>query len=660
MLNKIITFLLILKIKTQIFSLYETLNGNITISSTTKELERNKSYIKISKYIYNEKQTPLIQVDQFIPNKIKFIENNLNFGIGYPILKSLVYGKTILGINNISIINFHNDKVFYPQKYSKNTLFPLIDYQKDNFIVDCNFTNMFFDYNFITFNGNNIYTKFDFFFKFTFGLFKGELFIIFNFFEKENKFSDNNCEGKINDFFITNKFGENINEGYLFLYISEEKKICIYNLYLESSILKYKYKNKILNINSNILDIKSYKENIFYSLKGEKKIKQISINNTSKIIEYTNKEIQNDIISFVVLEETIYLIEKNKGMIIFDKINLKIRKRLNYEKAIKLDYFINAFNGNKFIGLYLNNSDNNYSDFFIEFLIINEINPLINKVLLYPDKIKPTINQILTIDYFFTYIYDKNNKQIIIIKRGSLSNIPFVSFKIDLKEFKNNFDSQIFPIYFGNNESFISILDDKKYYLIKGKFVESNLTCNFKKVGIYNIIFLQNQDFCSSFSKNDNIHNSFLFCINILIYRYNVLENKNIKIHLIPIISILSLIVFILVLLYYKYKKIKIVFDKNNLDYLYIESNSINNSKNSQNQFVGELESKSYYLNDSNLSQINNRNFFQQILNNNKKTGINKQYNPQTSETSKIKDIDNNDKINENKSLKFNIQKIKK
>ena len=163
MLNKIITFLLILKIKTQIFSLYETLNGNITISSTTKELERNKSYIKISKYIYNEKQTPLIQVDQFIPNKIKFIENNLNFGIGYPTIKSLVYGKKILGINNISIINFHNDKVFYPQKYSKNTIFPLIDYQKDNCIVDCNFTNMFFDYNFITFNGNNIYTKFDFF-----------------------------------------------------------------------------------------------------------------------------------------------------------------------------------------------------------------------------------------------------------------------------------------------------------------------------------------------------------------------------------------------------------------------------------------------------------------------------------------------------------------
>ena len=188
------------------------------------------------------------------------------------------------------------------------------------------------------------------------------LYLIF--FKKKNKFSDNNCEGKINDFFITNKFGENINEGYLFLYISEEKKICIYNLYLESSILKYEYKNKILNINSNILDIKSYKENIFYSLKGEKKIKQISINNTSKIIEYTNKEIQNDIISFVVLEETIYLIEKNKGMIIFDKINLKIRKRLNYEKAIKLDYFINAFNGNKFIGLYLNNRDNNYSDFF--------------------------------------------------------------------------------------------------------------------------------------------------------------------------------------------------------------------------------------------------------------------------------------------------------
>ena len=120
------------------------------------------------------------------------------------------------------------------------------------------------------------------------------------------------------------------------------------------------------------------------------------------------------------------------------------------------------------------------------------------------------------------------------------------------------------------------------------------------------------------------------------------------------------MIVFILVLLYYKYKKIKIVFDKNNLDYLYIESNSINNSKNSQNQFVGELESKSYYLNDSNLSQINNRNFLQQILNNNKKIGISKQYNPQSSETSKIKDNDNNDKINENKSLKFNIQKIKK
>jgi hypothetical protein len=294
---------------------------------------------------------------------------------------------------------------------------------------------------------------------------------------------------------------------------------------------KISFQKKINEINNNVLDIKIYDNYIYYSLKDNKSITRININDINDKINYNYSNIQKDFISFIICEETIYAIEENKGLLIFDKETINDYFRLfKFTKAVKLDYFMNAFTGYKFIGLYLNNTDNINSDFFIEFILINEKYPELNKALLYPEKKKLIINQILTFDYFFTYIYDNLSKQLIMIKRGSLNRVPFISFKLSLKNRINfgitigqTINSFIFPIYH-DNKIHLGFLEDQFYYILKGNFSNGNLICSFKNTGLFTLVFMQYSDFCVDFI-NDNEDN---YCKNLVTYRFSVLEKKKI------------------------------------------------------------------------------------------------------------------------------------
>ena len=666
----LLIFFFISKISSQIYSLFETPKEILSTSITLQKLESKKSYFEIMNYVYSDIYSPLIQVDLSIPSTISFSHSNLDFGIGYPNFLSLIYKEINYGNNKISITNSHNKNVFYPQRVKDNLVISSSNYENHNneSIVDCVFNNMYYEYQLNNMQGNKNYNKFEFFLQYTFGLYNGELYYMKEKLNKEKKFDISDCSGNINDFFIHSKLEKSIYEGYLYLYLSKEKKICVYSLFLESIGLRYEFINEILNIENNLLDIKNYGNYIYYSLEGKKVINQISINDTSRIINnYTYSDVSNDFISFVILDETIYAIEKNKGLLVFNKTNLSsIIKSFEFKYAVKLDFFINAYTGNKFLGLYLNNIDNEENEFFIEFILIKENNPLLNKVLLYPNSVKPSIDQILTFDYFFTYLYDKANKQIIIIKRGSLFHIPFVSFKIDLSKQNNNFNSHIFPIYMGKNNISIGILDNNHYLLINGRFVESKLTCNFEKTGLYTIVFLQNIDFCHVYSQIENQKG--LFCRNLMAYRFNVLNNpkNNLKRNVIIIFSVLNVIFLIVIFCLIKYRKrlkegkiyVKANFDKNNKLYLYLETNNINNKNNEKNQHIGEFDSKNLISKD-NFGGINYDYSIEEILKKNKKRekeGYNTHKNKNENENDKNKDIQVS--IIKNNFFGKNIEKI--
>ncbi len=656
----LIILIQISKILSQIFSLYETSNDKIIYSSGLEAIELNHFIFSSHNSIYNNITSDLIDVDLTIPSSIEFYHNNLDFATGYPEIISMIYENDILGLQNISLNYFHNEQVFYPQKVILGKPKPLYDMISNYSMVNCSYTNM--NFNPITMISDiklNQYSKFEFFLQFTFGLYDNSIYYL-NQNNSQIKFDISDCKGNVIDFFINYKVGINNKEAYLFIYNSN-KNICIYSIYLESNSLKKVYINSINNINSKVNDIKSYNNEIYYSIQGETSIHQISINDTSEILNnYTYSDIENDIISFIITKQTIFFIEKEKGLYVVYKTNSSLINFFEFPYAIKLDYFFNPFTETRFVGLYNNNTDNKYSDFFIEFILSNESKPRLNKAILYPNSNKPIINQIISFDYYFTYIYDIQNSQIIVIKRGSQFNVPFSSFKINLRNYKNDYNSFIFPFYTGNDHIEVGLLDNNKFYLINEKFSPGNLTCSFLNTGIYNLIFLQKQDFCyDKLYKTDDF-----ICINLIVYRYNVLKIKENK-----LITILSLIfVFIFILFFaifavlfrnknqinngmFNYKK-NIDF-KDNKKYLYEETGDINNKNNKKNQNVGELEDNKNNLINNNFGGIN-ENFLNNILNNNKKRQQ-KGYNPHKNNNEIDNKIENEG--NNNNSISENQKK---
>ena len=543
------------KILSQIFSLYETSNDTIIYSSGLKLIELNKLILSPYNRRFNNITSDLIDVDLTIPSSIGFYQNNLDFATGYPEIISMIHENNLLGINNISFNSFHNEKVFYPQEVIFGEPKPIYNIISNYSIVNCSYSNMYFKPNFFeTSIKINQYSKFEFFLQFTFGLYNNSIFYLAqNNVQIGIDISD--CNGYVIDFFINYKQGITNKEGYLYIYNSI-KNICIYSIYLNSNSLKYEYINSINKINSKLYDIKSYGNYIYYSIEGDNSIHQISINDPSKIIyNYTLSNITNDIIAFIITNQTIFFIEKEKGLYVVYKTNSTLIYFFDFPYSIKLDYFINPFTENRFVGLYNNNTDNSNSDFFIEFILTNESKPKLNKAFLYPDSNKPIINQIITFDYYFTYIYDIKHSQIIMIKRGSQFNVPFSSFKINLSNFTNNYNSFIFPYYARDNHIEIGLLDNNQFYLIDGQFIQGNLNCSFLNTGIYNLLFLKKQDFCY-----DNFYNSDdLICFNFIVYRYNVLLIEKKKLVKILIISfgffIILLFISIIAFLFKKKNK---------------------------------------------------------------------------------------------------------
>ena len=273
-------------------------------------------------------------------------------------------------------------------------------------------------------------------------------------------------------------------------------------------------------------------------------------------------------------------------------------------------------------------------------LIINEFNPIINKILTYKDNKHFRITNYLTFDSYFSYFLDNANNKIIIIRRGLINEINFISYIFPVNDISNLLPYYLIPSVNNKNNSYLNlaIKQDKAYYNLNILFENKNyLYFNFFKSGHFTIIINHLSDSCSLIN-NDEIN----LCNITEVFHFKIFGKKNkkqiIEIVVICVVVFCLLISFILFdILYRRHKNkdlglnIKSNVDKNDKNKLYILKDEYNNKRNYKNttkQFKKNnevIKNKNYYENKNKLelSLNNNNNDINNDLNNNKNNNIN-------------------------------------
>ena len=273
-------------------------------------------------------------------------------------------------------------------------------------------------------------------------------------------------------------------------------------------------------------------------------------------------------------------------------------------------------------------------------LIINEFNPIINKILTYKDNKHFRITNYLTFDSYFSYFLDNANNKIIIIRRGLINEINFISYIFPVNDISNLLPYYLIPSVNNKNNSYLNlaIKQDKAYYNLNILFENKNyLYFNFFKSGHFTIIINHLSDSCSLIN-NDEIN----LCNITEVFHFEIFGKKNkkqiIEIVVICVVVFCLLISFILFdILYRRHKNkdlglnIKSNVDKNDKNKLYILKDEYNNKRNYKNttkQFKKNnkvIKNKNYYENKNKLelSLNNNNNDINNDLNNNNNNNVN-------------------------------------
>lgn len=443
--------------------------------------------------------------------------------------------------------------------------------------------------------------------------------------------------GRTNNIFISKNY----------IILDNDNQYCIFQLfftYPEDDIKKTSYSfiiNNIRNIrkNENILQVHIQNDIFYISLADGKKISALDLNNIfNNIMTYTDTN-NDDYIDFVVNEKTLYAIEKNFGLVIFDLKTGEILKKFELKNPINIDKFNNPFNGKIFVGIFLNNS-NLYDDFFIELYLENENeeNPYLNKIFAYKYNNNPyNFTNYLNYDGYFSYFFDKKNSNIILLRRGLVSSIPFYSYIIPLNLISiNEYSlSNTFIAPFKKNKNYvfypIIIFPEFNYYILFDDFKISNnsMNCSFYKEGTYSLFINHFSDFCSNINNFDNKNN--ILCNITSTFRFKVIFSKEHNFTGLIIGLIIVIIIFCafgILIVYLKEKneklnnlKVTSAIDKNDKKNLYTVNNGYNqkrNNKNTTRQFNCDLilEQERNLNNNNNDIIVNNNNNI--IINKNK------------------------------------------
>ena len=511
-------------------------------------------------------------------------------------------------------------------------------------------------------------------------VYRGSGYQTLNYFYQKSYYCFN---GRTNNIFISKNY----------IILDNDNQYCIFQLfftYPEDDIKKTSYSfiiNNIRNLrkNNNVLQVRVHNDIFYISLSNDKKIKAHDLNNNFNNIMIFTDSNSDDYIDFVVNENTLYAIEKNFGLVIFDLKNGEILKKIELKNPINIDKFNNPFNGKIFVGIFLNNS-NLYDDFFIELYLEeeNEENPFLNKIFAYKyNNNSYNFSNYLNYDGYFSYFFDKMNSNIILLRRGLVSSIPFYSYIIPLNLTSiNEYSlSNTFIAPFKKNKNYvfypIIIFPEFNYYILFDDFKINNnsMNCCFYKEGTYSLFINHFSDFCSNLNNFDNKNN--ILCNITSTYRFKVVfskEHNYIGLIVGLIIVVIIFCAFGILIVYLKEKnetlknlKVKSGIDKNDKENLYTVNNGYNqkrNKKNTTKQFNCDLilEQERNLNNNDNIIINNNYNHNKNDfhINNNSENFNNllKQSNTNTEGDSNNVNIINNDEKNSQKTDKNDDNKI--
>lgn len=200
-----------------------------------------------------------------------------------------------------------------------------------------------------------------------------------------------------------------------------------------------------------------------------------------------------------------------------------------------IDYIINPFNSNIFLGVKLNQNSsqiaNQDSEVFIEFLLNEEENPYLNKIFTSKNQYVKYYTKFINLDSFFSYSFNQITKNIIIIRRGMLNSIPFLTYvyPINLCSINSNSLFDIIPLSdYTNNISIILLIDKINHKVVKvSNFTmpTHNMSCVFPEEGEYYFRFIQKGEVCSASINNKKKNQTYPTCQKILNYNYKVYKS---------------------------------------------------------------------------------------------------------------------------------------
>ena len=363
----------------------------------------------------------------------------------------------------------------------------------------------------------------------------------------ELKLKDNE---KIYDVFLINQpYDDNV-----FLIIQNQKnEIKFYHIHLFDLKFSLEYNKTIYlpkDIFPNTISLKKigYLNHIYYFLTNNNTLlKMIKHEDNKWSTQYIQTPNNNKILDFVICQKTIYSLIENIGLVIY-KIGDKFVSNITYHlnNMIKLEHYINIFNGNEFVGILFTPKNDSF-ELFIELLINNELYPQVNKIIL--SSPQRNIKTFYQIDHFFNYFYDKNSKEMIYIRKAMLNSIPDIMYKFNLNKINETIEDFSSIIDISTHYHFPLLLSKSNFFLISNISVgKHKLNCTFYNDGNFKLIFIQRGEICAE-SLEESINNPYATCQKIVTYNFHVYDSNFKFVTLSIAISIGILILCFLILI---------------------------------------------------------------------------------------------------------------
>jgi hypothetical protein len=202
---------------------------------------------------------------------------------------------------------------------------------------------------------------------------------------------------------------------------------------------------------------------------------------------------------FITNKKTVYIIEKDFGMRIFDIVNLKFTQyEFQHPGMTKFDWNLDQVTGFYYVGIIINNNPPAINEVLIELIVDqDEFNPSLNKV--FTSSHKYSASNIVTDQFYgLTYIFDSASYNIYIIQRFIVDTHNLYSFRLNLKDYLLKTFGQIaptHPVYLISdfniqNKMQILVQNYENYLVLRDiRIPLSQLTCSFNETGQFSMSY---------------------------------------------------------------------------------------------------------------------------------------------------------------------------